>query len=661
MGLRLAKAVRLDSCMGTPHITEQVEARPSVGDRVREHLRAMRPSVIWGSSRLLLLRQLPKVSMPLTIATVVGLAVGAVMTPAFTVATGVLVGRIPAAVEQGLDSSAGSALYRALAVVAVLYVLQLGLLPLFGLAQSTLARRFDRHISNRLTAAAVAPPSIAHLEEPAVLDQIAKAEGLIGSFTPGGAVSGMVNMYTARLAGVGALVIIARFRWWLAALIAVAVLSERYMWRRLYDDVTIAVFNKGQILRRANYFRDAALTPEAAKELRVFSLESWIGRRFDESWGNAMASVWPKMRSRPTTFLVTGLAITAQLTTMATVVNAGIAGSVGLAVVVMTMSATFSASSLGAVGDWDHMISEGVATIPVMLELERDLLALRPQGGADASALPTDEIRFEAVGFRYPGRDDDVYTDLDLTIRAGESLAIVGANGAGKTTLVKLLAGLHVPTSGRILVDGIPLDELDPATWQPRIAAIFQDFQRWELAARYNVAYGAPDRRDDMAAIERAADRAGALTIIEGLESGWNTPLSRQLTGGTDLSGGQWQRLALARALMAVEGGARVLVLDEPTANLDVRTEAEIYERFLDLTSGLTTIVISHRFSTVRRADRIVVLDAGRVIEDGSHDELMAQGGTYAELFALQASRYWDDAGAGGDTEGEAEEVGVSG
>ncbi|MGI8793061.1 MAG: ABC transporter ATP-binding protein [Acidimicrobiales bacterium] len=627
--------------MPTPSNGADATARP-VG-RVAAFLDSTRPSAIWGSSRVLLVRQLPGVSRLLTFLTLVGMVVGAVLTPAFTIATGVLVGRIPAAVTDGLDGGAGSALYRALAIVALLYVAQLGLLPMFGLAQSTLARRFDRHISNRLTAAALAPPSIAHLEDPAVLDQIAKAEGLIGSFTPGGAVNGMVQMYSTRLAGIGSLLIIGRFRWWLAVAISVAVLLERAWWRRLFDDVTIAIFDKGQIHRRSNYFRDAALTPEAAKELRVFSLESWIGRRFDQAWREAMATVWPKMKGRPTTFLVTGLAFVVQIGTLATVVLAGIDGQITLAVVVMTMSAVFNASSLGAVGDWDHMISEGVATIPVMLELEQELLAMRSEGGAPATGLPKREIRFESVSFCYAGRPDHVYTDLDLTIRAGESLAIVGANGAGKTTLVKLLARLHVPTGGRITVDGIPVEDLDATDWQTRIAAIFQDFQRWELAARYNVGYGAPAHHGDMALVERAADRAGALSIIEGLESGWDTPLSRQMTGGTDLSGGQWQRLALARALMAVEGGAGVLVLDEPTANLDVRTEAEIYERFFDLTAGLTTIVISHRFSTVRRADRIVVLDEGRVVEDGNHDSLMALAGTYARLFTLQASRYWDD------------------
>ena len=223
--------------------------------------------------------------------------------------------------------------------------------------------------------------------------------------------------------------------------------------------------------------------------------------------------------------------------------------------------------------------------------------------------LPRRSIRFESVGFRYPGRDDDVFTALDLELEAGRSVAIVGENGAGKTTLVKLLAGLYDPMVGRITVDGVDLRELDRPAWQRRVAAIFQDFVQYPFSAYDNVAVGALECCGDRAKVEGAARRAGATEMVERLPDGWDTLLGRQFTGGADLSGGEWQRLALARALLAVDGGATVLVLDEPTASLDVRAEAELYDRFLELTAGVTTVVISHRFSTVRRADRIVVLE----------------------------------------------------
>ena len=209
--------------------------------------------------------------------------------------------------------------------------------------------------------------------------------------------------------------------------------------------------------------------------------------------------------------------------------------------------------------------------------------------------------------------------------------------------MVKLVSRLHDPTGGRILVDGVDLRDLDPRAWQRRVAAIFQDFIQYHLTARENVTFGALERAHDEAALEDTARRSGALAVVEALPNGWETRPARQYKGGVELSGGQWQRLALARALFAVSAGAGVLILDEPTANLDVRAEAALYDRFLDITEGLTTLLISHRFSTVRRADCIVVLDDGRVTEEGTHDDLMARGGTYAEMFTLQAQRFADE------------------
>jgi ATP-binding cassette subfamily B protein len=220
---------------------------------------------------------------------------------------------------------------------------------------------------------------------------------------------------------------------------------------------------------------------------------------------------------------------------------------------------------------------------------------------------------------------------------------VVGGNGAGKTTLVKLLARLYEPTGGRITVDGVDLRDLDPVAWQRRVAAIFQDFVPYKLTAADNVAFGALHVPRTPERLDRAAAAAGAAGVVARLPHGWDTVLSRQFEGGTDLSGGEWQRLALARAVYAVHAGAGVLVLDEPTAALDVRGEAEVYDRFLELTRGLTTIVVSHRFSTVRRADRIVVIEGGRVVEDGSHDDLVAAGGRYAVMYELQAARFRAD------------------
>ena len=257
--------------------------------------------------------------------------------------------------------------------------------------------------------------------------------------------------------------------------------------------------------------------------------------------------------------------------------------------------------------------------------------------------MPARDIRFRNLTFAYHGAAP-VLDRFDLTIPAGSSLAIVGQNGAGKTTLAKLLCRLYDPQSGAIEIDGVDLRDLALESWRDRVTAVFQDFTRFELPLRDNVApAGAPDD-----VVRKALASAGADNL-----AGLDTVLARGYEGGTDLSGGQWQRVALARALCAVQLGAGLVLLDEPTAQLDVRGEAEIFDRILASTRHCTTILISHRFSTVRHADRICVLEKGRVVELGTHDELMAAGGRYRTMFDLQAQRF----GAAEDEEGTTYDV----
>jgi ABC-type multidrug transport system fused ATPase/permease subunit len=257
-----------------------------------------------------------------------------------------------------------------------------------------------------------------------------------------------------------------------------------------------------------------------------------------------------------------------------------------------------------------------------------------PSGSRAATGLPEREIRFDQVSFAYPTTGVEVLNGFDLSIPAGSSLAIVGPNGAGKTTLAKLLCRLYDPQAGNVRIDGVDLREFDVASWRSRVAAVFQDFIRYELSLRENVApLGAAEEQLLTALRNAKAEDLASLDRV----------LSKFYQDGTDLSGGQWQRVALARALCAVQLGAGVVILDEPTAQLDVRGEAEIFERLLEATRGLTTILISHRFSTVRHADLICVLEHGRVLELGSHDELMAVGGRYKTMFDLQASRFYTE------------------
>jgi ATP-binding cassette, subfamily B, bacterial len=271
-----------------------------------------------------------------------------------------------------------------------------------------------------------------------------------------------------------------------------------------------------------------------------------------------------------------------------------------------------------------------------------EFLELKPQMqvAAPRQKLPVSLIRgieFRGVGFRYPESDEWVLRGIDLKIPPGEKIALVGHNGAGKTTLIKLLSRLYDPTEGAILLDGIDVRALDPVELRQKIGVIFQDFVRYHLPVSENIGFGQIEAADRMDRIVESARKSGADAMIESLPDGYQTLLGRWFHGGHELSLGQWQRVALARAFMR---DAEILVLDEPTASLDARTEYEIFQHFKELTAGKMAILISHRFSTVRMADRIVVIQGGQIVEIGSHEELLRMEGTYAQLFSMQAEGY---------------------
>src|SRR6185312_17106501 len=239
--------------------------------------------------------------------------------------------------------------------------------------------------------------------------------------------------------------------------------------------------------------------------------------------------------------------------------------------------------------------------------------AAAPAAEAERGATPP-LVRFEQLSFSYPGSSRQVLDGMDLEIRPGEVLAVVGLNGAGKSTLIKVLAGLYPPDAGRVTVDGADVRDIGVRAWRRRLSVVFQDFIRFDLSAHDNVALGDPDRAT-RAEIAVAAEQAGVRELVEALPDGWETPLSPGVRGGVNLSGGQWQRVALARALLAVRAGAQVLVLDEPTAHLDVHTEFEVFHQLIQAARGVSVVLISHRLSTVREADRIVLIEGGRVAE----------------------------------------------
>jgi len=260
-----------------------------------------------------------------------------------------------------------------------------------------------------------------------------------------------------------------------------------------------------------------------------------------------------------------------------------------------------------------------------------------PIEGLPAPAPIKEGIEFRNVSFKYPGSDVFVLKDINLTIAPGESIALVGLNGAGKTTLVKLLTRLYDPTEGAIFLDGRDLREFDLTSLHQRFGVIFQDYARYQFSVRENIGFGQIDEAENLDKVREAAERGGADKLVEELPEGYETILGRRWEKGLELSGGQWQKIALARAFMR---NAEVLILDEPTSALDAEAEYEIYKRFRELMHGRIAVLISHRFSTVRMADRIVVLSEGRILEVGSHSELMRRGGPYAHLFNLQAEGY---------------------
>ena len=561
--------------------------------------------------------------------------------------------------REGMASSAGDTVIAAMVLLVGLFAARTVVTYAGGYLASAMARHLDADLRARTMRAAMTPAGVLHLEDPQMLRAFEAARNLSPmGMTPGLAVQSLGIVMAARIEPIGYVIVLAWLAWPLAlAMAVITVLGHMEMHRLMMTQVRQAFIVDSPT--DAFYFRDLALTPDAAKEVRVFGLGDWIGMRYRTSMLAFLEQSWRRRGLFSTTFFAifaaTAIAIGAGIVWFAL---AAARGDVGLGTAVLGLSLLLLLAP--RVVPEDIQVAYGATAVPAILEAERVASSLDDElpGSSAADALPQRTITFANVCFAYPGSTQDVLHNLCLELRVGERTALVGVNGAGKTTIVKLLCRLYQPTSGVILVDGVPLDQFDAASWQRQLAVLFQDFVRYELTALDNVRLADPSSRVGAQAgppvlaqqFHRLVARVGAEHIVEDLPSGWDTTLSSRYAGGVDLSGGQWQRIALARALYAVEQGACVLVLDEPTANLDVRAEAELYEQFIDLAASgrndqpLITVLVSHRLSTVRRADRIVVLDGGVVVEDGTHDELVEHDGLYARMFHAQATRFVDAA-----------------
>jgi ATP-binding cassette subfamily B protein len=593
-------------------------------------------------------RLLWTVSRPGSAALAALLLLRAALRAAFIISIGHLLGSVA---ELGASPAAAHAAWAGFIAVAVVWVLQQVAYPAQTLVTGWLARRCGEYTTDVVLDAALVPTGVAHLEDPATADRLGLAQGVSGgTYPPQTAVAPLAEVLATRLSALSSAILLGAVTWWTPVPLMVGwIVMGRYVGRQFQAQVT-GMEQRVGAMRRASYLRELGTGVEAAKEVRMLGLSGWLADRFTESWRQGMSELFTRRPGAAAAMAArTALLILAYSTVFGWLSLQASRDVVSLTALTVAVQAAMGMAGFGWTGDASWRLAGAAASIRHLLALSRQATPLGrvpvlnqlPEAFIDSAGLaglPRRGIRFEAVTFGYPGRDDRPAVNLDLWIPAGQSLAIVGENGAGKTTLIKLLAGLYTPSAGRILVDQHDLAAVDLAAWRRQLSVVFQDYIRYELSARDNVSFGHPGAAASTADLEAAVQQAGAEDVIAGLPSGWDTVLSRQF-GDVDLSGGQWQRLALARALYAVRCGARVLVLDEPTAQLDARAESRLYARFLELTRGLTTVLISHRFNTVRLADRIAVLEGGRIVELGSHDQLMATGGRYARMFNSQAER----------------------
>jgi ATP-binding cassette, subfamily B, bacterial len=599
------------------------------------------------------------------------LALRGLLPAGFAIASGVLVSAVEHHQSLGVP----------LAVVGIVFILMQVLGPLHTALSANLGDRTAAYLYDELTGACLGPPGIGHLEDPELAADLQVARDFDRGMTaPPLSVSmdfiatGLVDM----VAGLAQAAVLFGFALWAAPVLAVAWLSTHWLlresgvWRdRNTDEVR-------QAQRDAEYAYRLAVDPPAAKELRIFGLPDWVLDRFVTSRRRLHQLQYEATRMRERSVLGAMLIVLAANLGVFWLLGAAALGHrIGLGPLVVYAQAAVGTSMI-AFGGLNWALDGAAAPVAAVGRLTTATAAAGTviSGALPAAGMPSAQIRFRNVTFAYPAAPDrPVVSGLDLEIPAGSSLAIVGVNGAGKTTLAKLLCRLYDPQSGSIEVDGTELKDLDLASWRSRVTAVFQDFVRFELTLRENViprlagtaGSDPPGRpgRDDVPGQDSHHGGDGQLSQFDPVASaaldasgaaglaGLDTVLAKGYTGGTELSGGQWQRVALARAMAAVQLGAGLVLLDEPTAQLDVRGEAEIFERVLAATRSCTTILISHRFSTVRHADRIAVIENGAVAELGSHEELMELRGRYWTMFTLQAQRF----ATGTPEEGEEEVI----
>jgi ATP-binding cassette, subfamily B, bacterial len=431
-----------------------------------------------------------------------------------------------------------------------------------------------------------------------------------------------------------------RFSPWLALILFGATIPAFIVQNRLSELRFRVLSWRAPESRRLSYLEYLLTNLDAVKEVKLFGLGEPLLQRYSTLFNSFLDEDRVIARKRSVTSLGWGLLTSLSFYfAYAWIVLRAVAGAITLGDMTLYLGVFRGSQGMfqGILGGINQLYENGLFMSNLFA-----FLALEPQMVASSQALPAPSkfrqgIEFRNVSFRYTGQETWALRNINLIIRPGEKIALVGLNGAGKTTLIKLLTRLYDPTEGQILVDGVDLRDYDLNSWRNQIGVIFQDFVRYHLSAGENIGLGQVEALGDLPRIAGAAAKSGADEIVARLPEGYDTTLGRWFWKGRELSGGEWQKMALARAFMRE---CELLVLDEPTAALDAENELRIFQQFRALIADKTAILISHRFSTVRMADRIFVIENGGIAEQGSHAELLAQGGTYARLFTLQAESY---------------------
>ena len=512
-----------------------------------------------------------------------------------------------------------------------------GLARLSSLLESLLGDLFANRLSVRLMEHA-ATLDLAQFEDAETYDHLERARRQT---------TGRIGLFTLLLATAQDLITLISLASvllvqlpWLLLLLTIAVLPA-FLGEAHFASLGYSLLFRWTPERRLlDYLRYMGASDESAKEVKLFGLSDFLVSRY--------RTLSDKFYEENKALAVRRNVVSTLLVTIGTLGYYAAYGVIIYRTVLGVFSIgtlTFLAGSFRASRDLIQRILLALSQIYEQSLYLSDLFTffdVRPTVLSKPGALPVprpirEGFRFEGVGFRYPGSQRWAVRGLTFALRPLERIALVGENGAGKTTLVKLLARLYDPDEGRILLDGVDLREYDLRSLRQNIGIIFQDFVRYDFVLKENIGVSQVEALTDTARIEEAANRARADSVVRRLPQGYDQMLGRRFEGGVELSGGEWQKVALGRAYMRE---AQVLILDEPTAALDARAEYEVFVRFAELTKGRMAVLISHRFSTVRMADRILVLKDGRLVDDGTHDELLARGGLYAELFSLQAAGY---------------------